>query len=385
MKEEIRRPVPALARRARRPPPAAASPVFVPPYPPSWFDRFCDWVDRLPGLAWAFYLILGVAAGLAQSALHWWEGAYPVGTFHSLHLWTAGHFAYLFGLIHYLDRSAGSALASSRPLLVPAEYGKRPSPQDQSLYARLAYELTTLPPRPTLLAALGGVLWAVVVFGLQLSSGPTPILLARTSGSAVSTASVLAFLAIGNAASGLLIYHTIHQLVRISQIYSTHARINVYRLQPLYSLSVPGALTAIGIIVFAYVWFATSSSTSRSPGIVEIGLSFGFLTIAVATFGLPLAGVHRRLVAEKNRRLAETGARFEAASEELHRELDRRRLVHMDQLNKALASLEMEQNSLRRIPTWPWEPGAARGLMAALLLPLVIWLIQFFLGRWLGA
>jgi hypothetical protein len=364
---------------------AAAPPVFVPPYPPSWIDRLMAWVDRLPGPAWAFYLILGMAAGLGESALQWWEGAYPVGTFNSLHVWTAGHFAYVLGLIHLLDTSAGSALASFRPLLVSEEDGKRPSPKDELLYARISYELTTLPTRPTLLATLGGAAWAVFIFGLQLSSGPTPLLLAGTSGSALSTASVMALLVLGNAASGVLVYHTIRQLAQISRIYSHHARINIYQLQPLYSLSVPGALTAVGMMLFTYIWFATSTSMTPVVGFVEIGLSVVFAVIAAATFGLPLAGAHRRLVAEKNRRLAEAAARFEAASEELHRELDGRRLVHMDHLNKALASLELEQNAVRRAPTWPWEPGALRGLIAALLLPIVIWLIQYFLSRWLGA
>jgi hypothetical protein len=54
----------------------------------------------------------------------------------------------------------------------------------------------------------------------------------------------------------------------------------------------------------------------------------------------------------------------------------------MDRLNVAVASLELEQNAVRRAPTWPREPGALRGLIAALLLPIVIWLIQCFLSRW---
>jgi len=57
----------------------------------------------------------------------------------------------------------------------------------------------------------------------------------------------------------------------------------------------------------------------------------------------------------------------------------------MDSLNKALASLEIEAGALRRIQTWPWDPGAVRGLVAALLLPIVVWLLQLLLGRVLGA
>jgi len=61
-------------RTAKTPSPPAAE-TFTPPYPPSWFDRFTDWVDQLPGPAWAFYLILGVAMILEISAVQWLEGA----------------------------------------------------------------------------------------------------------------------------------------------------------------------------------------------------------------------------------------------------------------------------------------------------------------------
>jgi hypothetical protein len=143
-------------------------------------------------------------------------------------------------------------------------------------------------------------------------------------------------------------------------------------------------LTAIGIILYIYLWFATSASGTATIGPVEVGLSVSFAAVASATFTLPLLGAHRRLVEEKDRRLAEASSRFEAAITELHRQLDRGRLLQMDPLNKAVATLEIEQNVLRRIPTWPWQPGAVRGLLAALFLPVAVWAIQLFLGRFFG-
>jgi len=72
------------------------------------------------------------------------------------------------------------------------------------------------------------------------------------------------------------------------------------------------------------------------------------------------------------------------ATRELHRRLDGGRLLHMDDLNKAVVTLEIEQNALRKIPTWPWQPGVVRAVIAALLLPVAIWAIQKLLGRVLG-
>src|SRR3989304_10089715 len=139
-------------QRTARPKPVASRVAFAPPYPPSWFDRFTAWVDRLPGTAWAFDLILGTGVSIAGSTIEWIEGAYPAGTFNALHVWTLGNFAYLLALMHYLDKSAASAIATFRPLLVPAGSAAHPTQQVEATFARLSYQLTTLHPQPTLTA-----------------------------------------------------------------------------------------------------------------------------------------------------------------------------------------------------------------------------------------
>ncbi|MGH2620287.1 MAG: hypothetical protein ACRDHG_06910 [Anaerolineales bacterium] len=40
-----------------------------------------------------------------------------------------------------------------------------------------------------------------------------------------------------------------------------------------------------------------------------------------------------------------------------------------------------EITRLARIPTWPWNPGTLRGVVATVSLPVAIWLIQFVLQR----
>lgn len=357
----------------------------APPYPPSWFDRFTDWVDDLPGPAWVFYLVLGGAVVIAASAVQWKEGAYRIGTFRPLLVWTVANIAYLLGLMHYLDKSAATAMGTFRSLLVSEGASAKGSPSSQSDFATVLYRLTTLPPMPTLLAAIAGALFATGAHVIQVSMGVTPTYLAGTAGTALSTASVLIVFVPMNAIAFVLLYHTFHQLTLISDIYSRHARINIYQLQPLYALSLPGAFTAIGLIIYLYVWLAVAASASQTVGPVELGLTLSFAVIAGVTFALPLLGAHRRLVAEKNRALAVSSSLFEAATAKLHNQLGSGRYLQMDPLNKALTNLEIEQNALRRIPTWPWQPGAVRALAVALLLPVAVWAIQFFLGRLFGA
>ena len=111
---------------------------------------------------------------------------------------------------------------------------------------------------------------------------------------------------------------------------------------------------------------------------------FLLVTGGVATFLLPLLGIHRHLVREKDRGLEETGRRMESGVAELHRRMDRNELARMDDLNKALASLEIERAALERVPTWPWERGTLRSLVAAIVIPLLIWAIQAILQRYLA-
>ena len=79
--------------------------------------------------------------------------------------------------------------------------------------------------------------------------------------------------------------------------------------------------------------------------------------------------------------LDEVAFRFEATVGELHRRVDEGNLQGMDDLNKTMASLEIEQNLLKEIPTWPWQPETVRLLITALALPLGLWIAQYLLQR----
>jgi hypothetical protein len=99
----------------------------------------------------------------------------------------------------------------------------------------------------------------------------------------------------------------------------------------------------------------------------------------------PLRGIHALLLAEKQRLLTECNRRIKATVADLHQRIDNAKLEKMDNLNKAMLSLEIEQTAIRRIPTWPWQPEALRIVVAAFLFPLVLWVIQWILGRVLGS
>jgi hypothetical protein len=206
--------------------------AFNRPYPPSWFDRFTAWVDRLPGPAWLAYLALAVLGTamliLAASA----GGAYRPGPLLAFHIWVGGQFAYMLALMHYLDRSAGGALDAFRPVLEGA---------DRSTIDDLRYRLTTLPPRATLLATLAGA-----AFGLSL-----PYFFLGTAIAEPHTLSA-AFSPFGFPASSL-------SFVRFLQAFFVMTE----------AFSVPTGLTSAGLVLYTYAWFSAprlSSSPSPSAG-----------------------------------------------------------------------------------------------------------------------
>ena len=380
-----------VSPKARSKSPLASSlePAFVPPYPPSWFDRLTAAVDRLPGPAWLSYMAiaaLGTSLFVAAAAT---GGDYRPGQLLAFHVWIAGQLAYMLALMHYLDRSAGSALDSFRPVLEDGRPAERSAKADASTFADLRYRLTTLPPWPTWLATLAGAAfgfslpflflgsWLKAADLLSVSATFAPFGLSTTSLFFVRFIQV--YFILTEAVAGTLVFHTVHQLRLISRVYASQTRLNLYRLQPLYAFSVPAGLTSAGLVVYTYGWFGTAPLLLSEPIGRVLGLFF--TAVAAMTFAWPLLGIHRRLVDEKKRLLAESAAKFEATVDELHRRIDKKALTSMDDLNKTLSSLEIEQAALRRIPTWPWEPGTLRGVIAALGLPIIIWLIQYGLQR----
>jgi hypothetical protein len=338
------------------------------------------------------YLVMAALGAVLFIAAARTGDDYHPGRLLAFHVWIAGQLAYMLALMHYLDRSAGNALDSFRPVLEGGRPAEKSAKTGVSAFADLRYRLTTLPPWPTWLAALAGAAFGLLLpflfLGTWLQAADLQSVSAAFAPFGLSTSSVVfvrfiqAYFVLTEAVSGTLVFHTIHQLRLISRVYASQTRLNLYRLQPLYAFSVPAGLTSAGLVLYTYAWFGTAPALLSQP----IGRVLGvfFVVVAAMTFALPLLGIHRRLVAEKKRLLGESSQRFETTVAELHQRVDRRRLKAMDDLNKTLSSLEIEQAALRRVPTWPWEPGTLRGIIAAVLLPVFIWTIQFFLGQILG-
>jgi hypothetical protein len=338
-------------------------------YPSSWIDRFTDWVDRLPLPGWAFYLGLWLILFAAETLIHWQDGSYPRGSIYPFHLVLTGTIPYTLALIHYLDRCAESALLKFRPALTVTDLE----------YAELRYQLTTLPARQTVITSVISIVLAALTLSLAPESWSRPAAFPSSS-FAMGFNIVLAVMMWW--VVGAFAYHTLHQLRLVSHIYARYTRINLFRLIPLYAFSDLSARTTLGLLLPLYAWYAVLPDTFARLGNVISAVVAS--VIAGLIFVWPLLGIHRLLAEEKERLLADSAQRLEAAIAELHRRMDSGKLEGIETLTRAMEGLEINYKAVSRMSTWPWAPETARGLIAALLFPLILWLGQWLLQRILG-
>jgi hypothetical protein len=331
------------------------------PYRPSWLDRLTQAPDRLPIPAWTVYGLLLVGVVLVINGINWIGGLYPPGTFDLLQSGFAVYGVYMLALMHHLNGVAGSKFAAFRAVL----------DLDAQECQRLEYELTTLPAREGALAGLAGFAFVALLYWVELlDAGIGPLSPAFLVGRFLIEGFTFALFAV-------LIYHTIHQLRLVSRIHALASRVDLFEPAPLYAFSHLTARTGIGLVVLTAYSFLIDPSTN----VVAVGLTALVALVAAAAFVLPLEGMHRRIVVEKERLQLEADRRLKVTFAELHRSVDARDLSVSDALNKTLESLQLERDAIARLPTWPWQPATLRGFVSALLVPIVLWLIIRALER----
>jgi hypothetical protein len=338
-------------------------------YPPSWIDRLTYWIDQRRYPAWIFYAVLWAITFAVYAGIQYTQGRYPVGTINVFHVVHAGTLAYTLASLHYLDRVAARALERFRPAL---------DISDQE-YIELHYRLTTMPARPVRIATLLALLWQIMLILivplenwlqlLDVTSAPLSVAFITALGMALW---IIAF---------IFIYHTFHQLILMRRIFAKYTLVDLYELGPVYGFTSLAIWTAFILVPLLAVWLLTAPWLSDWQ-LSLIGMLLFMLMGVIALFW-PIWGIHNLLLEEKQRLLVESNQRLQKAIADLHGRVDQRHLERMDDLNKAMASLEIEQNTLRRIPTWPWQPDTIRWVAAAFMFPLVLWLVQTILERWL--
>ncbi len=337
-------------------------------YPPSWLDRFFNWVDRLPGPPWLFYLGLWAVLMFIQIFTQWitasQEGLMP------FHFVTTFACPYALAIMHYQDTMAIRSLKKFWPAL----------DCDDHECEYLRYRLTTMPQGMVIVSVIIGFACAVLFLTIfPLHARLKAFYLANTAASihynhAVGIANFIIAV--------ILVAHTTNQFRTIHAILRHNTQVDLFDLRPIYAFSRLSALTAVSLTIFVYLWLWGAPTLTSQP--VPATLLALLLLIAAASKVIPLGNAHLAINAEKQRLLTEGNRHYNTAVAELHRRVSANEMVDMDNLNKTIASLEIELKWLRRVPTWPWQPETAQLVIATLLFPIALWFVQWNLQRMLG-
>jgi len=340
------------------------------PYPPSWVNHLTGWVARRKWPSWYFYLGLWLVLVAIQLAVLWVEGTYPVGTIFPAQVFIPAMIALFLGMIHFLDRRAEAALETLKPALTTTK----------EEYDQLRYQLTSMPAWPAILTSLAVI---AVIFLLGLITGEGESSIEALASSPIAESLLVAFYYIGWWVTGAFLCHSIHQLRQIDRIYTGHTRISLFSMSPLYAFSGVTALTAVTLVIATYGWTALNPENLSDPA--AIVLAFLVTVLALAVFAWPMLGTRRLLAREKGQKLDQVSQHLDAVFSEMHELIDRRESKELEELNKIVAILETERNTLEAISTWPWQPETLRLLVTALLLPLLLWGVQLILQQFMGS
>lgn len=340
---------------------------FVPPYAPSWLDRLTRWLEALPGPTWAAYgalLALATALSVAIPLVSGRTGLDPIldhgfwGIVLAVAVWLAA----------YLSVTAGSAFDRFRPALAA----------DDAAAARLRYELTVTPARPAWLLLAAGA----VGTPLYYVADPVASDVVGLSPAGVVLRYVLEL--VFGAVVLVVLYQAVRQLRLVGRIHEAATRVDLYRPEPAFAFSVLTARTAMAIaLVFAVPALVAAAQVASEANAILLyapwtGLGIGS---ALAIFVLPLRGMQRRIRAEKRRLEDDAGRRLERVTEEISRRVDAGDFAGAAALQPTLNIVVAQRDLVRQLPTLPWQPGTARGLLTAVVLPLVMFVVTRLLGR----
>jgi hypothetical protein len=337
------------------------------PFPPSFLDRFMDFIQRQPIPYWLTYLGLFTLMGFFNHIIGWVIGWIPAYQFNPLTLvfpiWLWAPLA----IITRLDQVAKEALSGFNPLLKIGEEDKK----------NLQYEFTSM---PTLPVVLSGIFWLIVylltsylayqAFYVGYGLGPLLSVVIFTEG------------LISYTTGSIIYYHSLRQLRLVNRTVKMVDQFDLFHLDPVYAFS---RLTAqIGIawmIMLTLTLLVFPIDLANLPVLMILVLQ---VLLAIAAFVLPLWFVHSRLVSEKRKLISKHNQQVKETLSNFHRMLEENRIAEADKYNFAINALVNERSLLTAIPTWPWRSGTLTGFLSAVGLPIILFFVQLIIKKFVG-
>jgi hypothetical protein len=220
--------------------------------------------------------------------------------------------------------------------------------------------------------------WVALAIGVPLAIGSflsAPAeLLGQGSDRFVLLVAYLPALVLGYSMAPAAFVHTLRQLRLVARIHREATSIDPFDRGPVYAFSRLTVLTGLGYVLVGYYSLTVNGAFSAGNLIAVAALAISII-VGVATFVVPLWGIHERLVDEKAILVRGVDDRVGRIAAEMYRRIDAGEFDGSKVMSDALAGVTTHRERIQRLPTWPWPPQLLRGFVSALILPLVIYVL----------
>ncbi|GMU41717.1 MAG: hypothetical protein AMXMBFR23_25830 [Chloroflexota bacterium] len=328
----------------------------------AWNDRLLEAVERWPLPLWASLPLLYLATGALLHAIEWFLGPVPVGEFSPFIASLPAYPLGILALIAAQNRVSTSALARYR----------RATDLDDAAYEAVRHDLTH---QPAMSAALLGFAFGALGVVIEVTKEGNDDRLAQHPAAYVS---MIIFSFAFYAFAGPWVVRTVRLLRQVDRLHRRAVRIDLLDPDPLHALSSVTSLVGFSFVAVTSFSMVTDPETHQTTA--GLALTLILLAFAVASFILPLWGMHRRLQTEKARLGGEVGRRIEITTARLYAHVDEDRPGATEERDRLLA-LVATRDLIDNLGTWPWRPETPRWLISALIIPLALWGLTRLLER----
>lgn len=338
-------------------------------YSPSIIDRLMDWINRQRLPAWLIYLFLYLLFLLINQASSWLDGSAALGQFEILKFQVSIWPILTLAIINYLDRVAIAASEVFRPL-----WG-----DNDEAYNRKVFQLTNMPARPVWI--LIGLAPILVILSYALDLG----IVNFADQTVRSLVAELIINTLGFPLFPIFVYHTIRQLSVVYQIQSDLGEIDLFNATPLYAFSVLTSRTGIAWVILLsttvlFLFFSDASYGGSTPAML-IFFATTEVVLAIASFILPLLGLHAQMEKAKGKLIDEINRYMKTSISQMGSDLTTLDPDKASAKRDLVETIKVQQSYISALPTWPWKTDTLRGFLSVIFLPILITVIQQLIER----
>ncbi len=331
---------------------------------PAWLYWFFDLLRRSPIPLWLLGLLIIIIGGVAMHLDAWSKGLVPNGQFNryltTVSLFNVGYIAVWM----WLDARARVALAAFF----------RNQRKSQTEVEAVWADFVSIP-------TLTGTLIFLAGMSLGYLSLPQSMALQPLIGKVLPIWDLFSWIPITGLVF-MLLYRTLRQAFLIPRFFRA-IDVDIFNPAPVYALSRFTSQAAVILFVVNYALLLSSL-----PDVLFTPLGFVYQILIVGSsliyFFAPLTSVNQRMREAKGNLLAELGGDVKRVVQRVHQGVDKLQFGKVNEMRTTIGALKDELEIVQKIPTWPWQPETLRNVLTPLLLPILIYLVQRYLGSMFG-